>query len=127
MEALYLDTHVAVWLFSGELEKLSPKAVELIEAYDLAVSPMVVLELRFLYEIGKLRYDEKKIIESLRQSIGLFVDDLSFLSLVERSLGMEWTRDPFDRMIVAHASSRANATLLSRDRRILDHYPQAVW
>ena len=47
MESVYLDTHVVVWLFSGEIDKISNKAVEIIEESELFISPIVALELDF--------------------------------------------------------------------------------
>ncbi|MEW6429296.1 MAG: hypothetical protein AB1568_14815 [Thermodesulfobacteriota bacterium] len=35
-----------------------------------------------------------------------------------------WTRDPFDRIITATAAAR-EATLLTRDESIRNHYPKA--
>ena len=52
---IYLDTHVAVWLYAFGAKKLSKRASVLIErSSKLLISPMVLLELEFLHEIGKL-------------------------------------------------------------------------
>ena len=126
METVYLDTHVVVWLFSGEINKLSDKAREIIEESELLVSPMVVLELEFLYEIGRLHYKHDAILASLSQSIDLKVCHLSFATVAGESTKHNWTRDPFDRLIVANAVCN-DSILLSRDRKIRDNYPGAVW
>lgn len=63
---------------------------------------------------------------ALARSIGLEVDDVAASELVEAALGLAWTRDPFDRLIAAHAIV-ADAPLLTADRTILEHLPQAVW
>ncbi len=126
METVYLDTHVVVWLFSGELDKLSNRVVEIIEESELLISPMVVLELEFLYEIGRLKYTHKEILSSLAQSIDLKVCNLSFATVAKESTKHNWTRDPFDRLIVANAICN-NSLLLSRDRKIQDNYNMAVW
>ena len=126
METIYLDTHVVVWLFSGEINKISNKALELIEENELLVSPMVVLELEFLYEIGRLRYSHDAILDSLSQSIDLKVCPLPFAAVAQESTGHAWTRDPFDRLIVANAAC-SSSVLLSRDRTIRDNYHLAVW
>ncbi len=47
---IYLDTHVVVWLFSGRTELLSSRAVNAIENHDLLISPIVSLELQYLYK-----------------------------------------------------------------------------
>ena len=127
METLYLDTHVVVWLFSRELEKISKKAIDLIEENRLLISPMVMLELEFLYEIGRLTYNHHEIIASLSDTIDLKVCDLSFALVAKESARLHWTRDPFDRLIVANASCNDQSILLSRDRKICDNYDRAVW
>ncbi len=126
METVYLDTHVVVWLFSGEINKLSDTAREIIEESELLVSPMVVLELEFLYEIGRLNYKHDAILASLSQTIDLKVCNLSFATVARESTRHTWTRDPFDRLIVANAVCN-DSVLLSRDRKIRDNYPGAVW
>ena len=127
METIYLDTHVVVWLFSQELEKISKKAIDLIEGHQLLVSPMVVLELEFLYEIGRLTYNHHEIIASLSDTIDLKVCDLPFALVAKESTRLYWTRDPFDRLIVANASCNNKSILLSRDKTIRDNYDRTVW
>jgi len=39
---------------------------------------------------------------------------------------LSWTRDAFDRLIVAQAALD-RAALVTRDRLILKHYPKALW
>jgi len=51
---IYLDTHVVVWLFSGQTELLSSRAVESIEKQDLLISPFVSLELQYLFETNRI-------------------------------------------------------------------------
>ena len=126
MESIYLDTHVVVWLFSGEIEKLSDKAIKIIEESELLISPMVTLELEFLYEIGRLNYKSKDILSSLSQSIDLKVCNLPFANIALEATKNNWTRDPFDRLIVANAICN-NSILLSLDRKILDNYSMAIW
>ncbi len=47
-------------------------------------------------------------------------------TVVERAMTLSWTRDPFDRVIVATADLHG-APLLTRDERIRENYPAAVW
>ncbi|MEA1920219.1 MAG: PIN domain nuclease, partial [Campylobacterota bacterium] len=62
METLYLDTHIVIWLREKALDKLSQKAVDCIENADLImVSAMVVLELKYLYEIGRIYEEPQRI------------------------------------------------------------------
>jgi len=45
---------------------------------------------------------------------------------VRAAVDLTWTRDPFDRLIDAHAIA-ASVPLLTADRAILEHLPLATW
>lgn len=66
------------------------------------------------------------MLAALRQSIGLEVVDVSFAELVDTAVGVTWTRDPFDRLLSAHAIV-ADIPLITADLTILDHLPLATW
>jgi len=123
---IYLDTHVVVWLYAGLSEKFTLHGVDLLENKQLLISPMVQLELQYLKEIQRISAESALIIETLTYSIGLQICQTSFAKIVAESITENWTRDPFDRLIVAQAKTRV-APLLTQDRLILEHYPQAVW
>jgi PIN domain nuclease of toxin-antitoxin system len=123
----YLDTCVVVWLFGGETEKLSKAAAQGIrEAEQILVSPAVLLELQLLHEIKRARTAARKVIERLSADIGLAICRIPFADVVEDALDQAWTRDPFDRLIVAHASA-ANAPLITKDERIRRNYRRSIW
>lgn len=121
-----LDTHVVVWLYTGETEQLSTVAIDAIEQHPLVVSPMVQLELSYLHEIGRLTIGGADIIADLERRIGLRRSDLALEALVDTAASLTWTRDPFDRLIVADALV-AGAGLLTKDRIIHDHSTIALW
>lgn len=123
---IYLDTHVVAWLYAGLTECLSKKAVELIENNDLYISPMVMLELQYLKEIGRLNAEPALMCENLAGSIGLQICDRPFLQIITEAMTISWTRDPFDRVIIANANI-GNTQLLTKDKTILENYPAAVW
>ena len=123
---IFLDTHVVVWLYAGELDRLVPFASRAIEDHDLLISPMVILELQYLREIGRLSVEAPVIVTSLAKTLGLEVCELAFSQVVMEALALEWTRDPFDRVIVAHAVAR-NLPLLTKDDTILKQYRKAMW
>jgi PIN domain nuclease of toxin-antitoxin system len=123
---IYMDTHVLIWLAQGEPDKLGAAARRAIDKYDLLVSPAAVLELELLHEIGRLRLTASKLIAALSNDIGLRVCGLSFRTVVEHALKETWGRDPFDRLIVANAKA-AEAPLVTRDQKILEHYSRAIW
>lgn len=123
---IYLDTHVVVWLYAGDVERFSKKAVELIEEHDLLISPAVLLELQFLKEIKRITADSMLVFQTLEETIGLQMCKLDFSKVVIGALSQSWTRDPFDRLIAAHASVR-NELLLTKDRTIRRHCATACW
>ncbi len=127
MEALiYLDTHVAAWLYAGHVDLLSKRARTLIDAEELRISPAVILELQYLQEIGRLTVGANVVVQSLSAQLGLQVCDLPFAAVIESALEQGWTRDPFDRMIVGQAMLNGLA-LVTKDRTIRRHYGNAVW
>ncbi|MCK5913822.1 MAG: PIN domain-containing protein [Desulfuromusa sp.] len=123
---IYLDTHVVAWLYAGLAEKISPKATKLINANPLYISPMVQLELEYLNEIGRISVGSAIIVETLSISVGLELCKLPFFQIITEAVTETWTRDPFDRIIVAHAKAQ-KAVLLTKDNSILKNYPLATW
>lgn len=123
---IYLDTHVVAWLYAGQLEAFPSAARDLIEEHDLLISPMVALELDYLYEINRVSEPAEVVLAALRPRLGLAICDLSFGEVVAISSRHRWTRDPFDRLIVSQAELR-RAPLVTKDRTIRAHYPLATW
>ena len=59
---IYLDTHVVLWLYALRGEGLSRRACQLIEeSVTVLISPMVLLELAYLYEIDRLKVESDQI------------------------------------------------------------------
>ena len=123
---LYLDTHVVVWLYAGQVERFTAAGRRLLEAEPLFVSPVVSLELEYLRETKRITVGASPILASLARSIGLTTCECPFADVVTESLRLGWTRDPFDRLIVGQALAR-DAALLTRDSSILHHYARACW
>jgi PIN domain nuclease of toxin-antitoxin system len=88
---------------------------------------MVVLEFEYLHARKKISVDAKAMTVALAESFGIAVCSLTFASVVYESLALRWTPDPFDRLIVAHAAANRSSMLITRDRLIRRHYPNAVW
>jgi PIN domain nuclease of toxin-antitoxin system len=104
----------------------TPIGVNLINQNDLHYSPMVRLELEYLHEVGKLNPKPDVILNDLNKRIGLVKSDILLSDLVTHGMKETRTRDPFDRLIVSHAKEY-QAILLTRDRKIQEHYRKAVW
>lgn len=123
---IYLDTHVAAWLYAGRRELFPAAAQQLLEEEDLLISPMVGLELQYLYEIQRVTVPAARVLEALQTELGLTVCDLPFPRVAAVAWDEGWTRDPFDRLIVSQAKVRG-APLLTKDGTIHSHYALAVW
>jgi PIN domain nuclease of toxin-antitoxin system len=123
----YLDTHVVVWLCQDNLTKLSSKALDALNEHDLLISPAVLIELGFLYQIGRIVRAPQDLAKQLRVQVGVQVCNHSFADLADTALFETWTRDPFDLMIVSHAKANGYAPLVTADESIRAHYPKAVW
>lgn len=123
---IFLDTHIVCWLFEGRLDLLSQSAIAAIEQHQVCVSPIVGLELEYLHEISRIRIGAHAILATLHEEIGLRVEDASFASITEQAAKQIWTRDPFDRMITAHAIF-ARAPLVSKNQVIRDNFAEAIW
>ena len=123
---MYLDTHVVVWLFAGRIALFPTAARGLLETNDLYVSPIVVLEIEYLFEIRRISQPCSTVLESLQREVGLRVCDLPFPRVIEAARKQTWTRDPFDRIVVGQAALRG-APLLTSDLSIRHHYASATW
>ena len=121
-----LDTHAVVWIIGGQTEKIGQEARALIAQAELILSPAVTLELQFLYEVGRVNAPASDAVRTLQLALNVRVATDTFDSVVSAALAETWTRDPFDRLIVAHARM-LGAPLLSRDRRIADAYSNTRW
>jgi PIN domain nuclease of toxin-antitoxin system len=125
--SVYLDTHVAVWLHDGLVERSSAAARREIEANDLLISPMVLLELQYLRERKRIRAEARELFAYLNATFGIGLCTFPFSAVALEALSTSWTADPFDRIIVAQAMANHGATLISADAQIRRNYDRAVW
>lgn len=123
----YLDTHTALWLASGMTKRISSRALKAIAASELLLSPMALLELEILFEIRRSQVRAQDIVRKLEYEAGLRVCEFPFSKVAEAALDEGWTRDPFDRLIVANARVNGFAPLISADENIAGHYLRTVW
>jgi len=123
---IYLDTHVVVWLYSGRFDLIPQLAKDLLNNHELRISPMVRLELQYLYEIDRLTTSAAVVFDELAGAIGLVVCAEPFSAIVTEAERQSWTRDPFDRIIVAQ-SAYSSSTLVTRDELIHNNYAHAAW
>jgi hypothetical protein len=112
----YLDTHVVVRLSSGDTKGLTGAAKKAIDRYDLLVSP-----------IGRSKTGGDQILGYLEEKLDLRICEIPFDRVARASCRETWTRDTFDRMIVAHARCAGDAYLISADGDIGANYPFTIW
>lgn len=124
---IYLDTHVVAWLYTnGRAGVPSPIARRLEASDDIRISPMVRLELEYLFEIGRVTQPPIHVLDALEPALGLTVCKAPFPAVAREAERQDWTRDPFDRLIVAQAAL-FDAPLITKDSTIHEHYQQAIW
>ncbi len=121
-----LDTHVVVWLYTNASSNLSQRALSVIDANELVVSPAVELELAYLHEVGRTAGPGSEVLSFLGSTLGLTVAQIGFGPLCAAAVSLTWTRDPFDRMLAAHAVA-ADLPLLTKDRSLLENLDLAFW
>jgi len=90
------------------------------------MSPMVVLEIDLMREIGRVYESGERMFRELAKRSGLAISDTPFAEVVYEASALSWTKDPFDRIIVAEAAVHG-ATLVTKDPNIHDHYEHALW
>ncbi len=123
---IYLDTHAVEALVNARTRWFSKEAQHALAGEsEFRISPMVFLELEYLYEIGRTRVRARETLNKLAASIGLALCKLPFQDVALQAASESWTRDPFDRIIVAQARI-AKAVLITRDSNILANYNKAV-
>jgi PIN domain nuclease of toxin-antitoxin system len=99
---ILLDTSALLWLHHGHrrARRLETRGER------LYASPASLLEIQILLEAGRVRLRSSARVSDLVEDERWAVDDLPSLAWFDRSLEVGWTRDPFDRLLVAHARFR---------------------
>jgi PIN domain nuclease of toxin-antitoxin system len=123
---ILLDTHVLVWLYAGQLRLIPPAVQTRLNAEQLGVSPFVQLELGYLHEIGRVTAPARAVVEELSTRLELTIADVAAAAVCSSALGLTWTRDPFDRLLAAHATV-TGLPLVTKDETLRQHLPLAWW
>jgi PIN domain nuclease of toxin-antitoxin system len=122
---LHLDTHVAIWLAAGERRRLR-KVQARLRRNSLFVSPIVLVEMEVLLEIGRIREPVATVWNILSEDHGVMEAEGNVQQIGSHARRLGWTRDPFDRLIVAHALA-CDAVLLTADASLREHCSQTCW
>lgn len=122
----FLDTHAAIFLWQRSLQLFAARGTALLEEAALYLSPVVRLEMALLEETGKLAVSPDTILGGLAAEFGVLFSVDAMEAVVGHAVALTWTRDPFDRLLVATAELH-KAPFITRDERIRRHCKRAVW
>lgn len=125
MNVVMIDTHVAGALFKGRLTGYSRAALRLLDSARVLYSPIVALELQMLHEIGRIKPDAARVTAHLDRQFGIAEANERLSDIVRHAVTLRFSRDPFDRLIVAHADYLA-VPLVTQDEHVLAAYPRAL-
>ena len=114
-----LDTHFVVWVVSGSGRLANYPWLDKYQPWG--VSPITLLEIQLLAEVGRRHIDSPRFAKQVTSDSRFQFDDAPFTTLVQRSLELSWTRDPFDRLIAAHSLIR-RIPLCSVDEVMIEHH-----
>ena len=118
MKAL-LDTHFFLWLLL-DLPRID-EFPWLHRYRPWGVSPVSLLEIQFLSEIGRIEVRQPEFMDAVSRDARFVIDEVPLVPLIERAIPLSWTRDPFDRLLAAHSEAR-RVPLCTMDRRMrLEH------
>ncbi len=125
---IHIDTQIAIWTHLALRRKISKTAQRALENTPLVFSPMLRLELNLLHEKGLLPASSPiAVIYDLIHDFGASESQAEWSYIIDIAADqVRWTRDPFDRLIVANAIAD-NAKLVTADGEIIDHFKDAVW
>lgn len=99
---ILLDTNAVLWALAG-----NPRATPLFaHGRSLRLSPVSLLEISFLVEVGRLELAPGRSVAEIAEDPRWKLDSPSSARLFAAAHNLEWTRDPFDRLLVAHARYR---------------------
>jgi PIN domain nuclease of toxin-antitoxin system len=116
---LLLDTQFLLWLTTRTRQARKYKWVD--RYMPWGVSPISLLEIDFLFEIGDTGFSGSRFAELLSEDERFVIDDISLTSVIAHAHDLGWTRDPFDRLLVAHSSAR-RVPFCTTDGTILEHH-----
>ncbi|HYE44524.1 MAG TPA: PIN domain-containing protein [Caulobacter sp.] len=123
---IHLDTNVVIWVATTQRERLSTLALQALSREPPTVSPIVVLELQLLHDVGRIPLHPEAVLERLRSETGMAISLTGFERIISAARPLSWTRDPFDRLVCG-ASIADGAGLITADRHIRQHLPNAIW
>lgn len=123
--ALLLDTHILVWIASGD-KRLSATALDAIMDPDnqLFISAVNAWEYADLEQRG--RFEGSGPLEPLLETLDIQTLDLPASAWRATATLPNIHRDPIDRMMIAHAQS-LDIELVSADKKVRKYPVKTLW
>ena len=114
---ILLDTHAVIWLAQAHR-----RARPLARFPRIYLSPASMLEIQFLAEIGRVRLSDGVSAVTLAEDDRWRLDEPPAAKWFGAASELSWTRDPFDRLLAAHARLRG-WKLATADDLLLERLP----
>jgi PIN domain nuclease of toxin-antitoxin system len=114
---ILLDTNAAYWLHENHR-----RARPLLKLARLHLSPASLLEFQVLLERGRVEFGSYATAAHLVHDARWRFDEPPAGPWFSRAIEISWTRDIYDRLLVAHARVRG-WKLATGDEHILEHLP----
>jgi PIN domain nuclease of toxin-antitoxin system len=112
---ILLDTNALIWLLRDH-----QRTRRLARAPRLYISPASLLELQMLIEAGRGRIVSGRSVADIADDPRWLQDEPPAGDWFHTAMDLGWTRDPFDRLIVAHARVRG-WKLATGDSQMAEH------
>jgi PIN domain nuclease of toxin-antitoxin system len=115
---ILLDTSAVLFLLAGHrrARPLRPHAGR------LRFTPVALLELHFLQEAGRGVFTTDRPADAVADDHRWTVDDPPLSFVIRHAAEFTWSRDPFDRLIAAHAMYRG-WRLATADGTMIENLP----
>jgi len=114
---ILLDSHVFVWLAYKPDALSTPSIAFVVEQPKLYISVVSLMELAFKHASGKFAYDTDDLLEAA-ESLGAIILPIDTSHLQRYADIVTPHKDPFDRLLLAQATSE-NLTLVTADTQLL--------
>jgi PIN domain nuclease of toxin-antitoxin system len=125
MKNYVTDTHPLIWwlLAPVKLAALANKCFD--TAAHIYVPSITLLEIQYLNEINRIELDVQDVLAYISQNAQFEVVPFDGGVLL-RSIELQATRDPFDR-IIAGTALYWQCPLITKDRWMREHIENTVW
>lgn len=120
-----LDTHSLVWrLLDPKRLSRRIRSLFLKEDNSFLIPVICLLEMQYLTEVGRITADIEQAMEAIHEEPAFQVVPYDEAVMLH-SLRLTTTRDPFDRIILAHALA-SSTKIITKDRWMKNMAPHLV-